>query len=255
MTMKGRALRAERRAAAALRATADATLHAAPTEDGESCTLCMGRPRTVRNRPCGHALACEACTIASMEPGERGRYRCPTCRGEVEALEFSPAKVGAAKRRRLQMADYAWAAEASATTFASPLEFVQAMRGAEAEVAAAAEGMLERWESEDEEEDDDLNEDESLPADDPDFSIDEQGHAAVPDGLTSIADGAFLGCPSLASISLPDGLTRLGDRAFDHCSSLTSLTLPATLNTIGDGAFAHCTSLNPTAHEAIPIFH
>ena len=63
--------------------------------------------------------------------------------------------------------------------------------------------MQELWESEDEEKDDDLSEDESLLADDPDFSIDEQGHAAVPDGLTSIADGAFLGCRALASINKP----------------------------------------------------
>ena len=32
-------------------------------EDGTSCSVCMARPRTVRNLPCEHAMCCELCTL------------------------------------------------------------------------------------------------------------------------------------------------------------------------------------------------
>ena len=67
--------------------------------------------------------------------------------------------------------------------------------------------------------------------------IDAQGHATVPEGLTTIASSAFSGCSSLASITLPAGLTSIGDGAFNRCSALVSVTLPASLTSIGSYAF------------------
>jgi hypothetical protein len=37
---------------------------------------------------------------------------------------------------------------------------------------------------------------------------------ALPEGLTTIGDGAFSGCSSLTNIALPEGLTTIGYRAF-----------------------------------------
>ena len=48
----------------------------------------------------------------------------------------------------------------------------------------------------------------------------------LPDGLTSLGDGAFYGCTSLVSIALPNGLTSLGDDTFYRCTALVSIALP-----------------------------
>ncbi len=65
----------------------------------------------------------------------------------------------------------------------------------------------------------------------------------LPTGLTTLGDGAFLGCESLTSIAIPAGVTALPQLAFAYCTALVTATLPDTLTTIGDGAFAHCGSL------------
>ena len=65
----------------------------------------------------------------------------------------------------------------------------------------------------------------------------------LPAGFTSIGDGAFFDCSSLASIELPAGLTSIGGRAFDGCSSLASIELPAGLTRIGENTFDGCLSL------------
>ena len=46
-----------------------------------------------------------------------------------------------------------------------------------------------------------------------------------PSSVTSIGEGAFLGCNFLTSISVPDGVTSIGNRAFFACPNLTSATI------------------------------
>ena len=77
----------------------------------------------------------------------------------------------------------------------------------------------------------------------------------MPNGLTTLAEGAFNGCTSLnnvgwspaltsigatafyntgfTSITIPEGVTSIGSQAFAFCKSLGSITFPATLQTVG----------------------
>lgn len=77
----------------------------------------------------------------------------------------------------------------------------------------------------------------------------------MPNGLTTLADGAFNLCTSLnnvgwspaltsigmnafnntgfTSITIPEGVTSIGWQAFAYCANLRSITFPATLETVG----------------------
>jgi hypothetical protein len=61
--------------------------------------------------------------------------------------------------------------------------------------------------------------------------------------VTTIGAAAFMGCASLASITIPEMVIEIGWEAFHGCTSLASITLPETLTTIGGWAFYECTSL------------
>ena len=52
------------------------------------------------------------------------------------------------------------------------------------------------------------------------YSVNNKGIGVIPDNVTSIGDGAFHGCTSLASITIPDSVTSIGDFAFEGCTSL-----------------------------------
>ena len=69
---------------------------------------------------------------------------------------------------------------------------------------------------------------------------------SIPEGVTSIGNGAFLNCSSLTSITIPEGVTSIGDNAFEYCSSLTSITIPEGVTSIESGAFYGCSSLSST---------
>ncbi len=65
----------------------------------------------------------------------------------------------------------------------------------------------------------------------------------IPDGVTSIGDGAFANCTSLTSITIPDSVTRIGEKAFGGCHRLTNITIPDGVTSIGESAFVGCTDL------------
>ena len=71
-----------------------------------------------------------------------------------------------------------------------------------------------------------------------------------PSSLVSVGDYAFHCCTALTSVALPVGVVSIGEEAFCSCSSLASVTLPASVTSIGSGAFECCVSLTSVALPA-----
>jgi len=71
------------------------------------------------------------------------------------------------------------------------------------------------------------------------------GTYAIPSGVTSIGDYAFLGCTGLTGdLVIPDSVTSIGDSAFYNCRGLTGdLVIGDSVTTIGNDAFNGCNSL------------
>lgn len=65
----------------------------------------------------------------------------------------------------------------------------------------------------------------------------------VPEGVTTIQDGAFYQLTSMTKIILPSTLTSIGTQAFYNCTSLDSITIPEGVTSIGDGAFWECNKM------------
>ncbi|MDY4513050.1 MAG: leucine-rich repeat domain-containing protein [Paludibacteraceae bacterium] len=59
----------------------------------------------------------------------------------------------------------------------------------------------------------------------------------IPDGVTSIGNGAFYGCSGLTSVTIPNSVTSIGHQAFGECSGLTSVTIPNSVTSIGVRTF------------------
>ena len=70
------------------------------------------------------------------------------------------------------------------------------------------------------------------------------GDVVVPEGVTSIGEGAFYQCSGLRSITIPEGVTSIGGMAFRGCENLTEVNLPKSLDHITMLAFQECHSLN-----------
>lgn len=62
----------------------------------------------------------------------------------------------------------------------------------------------------------------------------------LPDGVTSIGEGAFDNCSSLASITIPDSVTSIDEWAFSGCTALTSVYIPSSVTSIVADAFLDC---------------
>ena len=90
-------------------------------------------------------------------------------------------------------------------------------------------------------------------------------HVVIGEGITEIADEAFLYCAKLQTVQFPNTLSRIGMKAFEasgltevdipkgittiekrtffRCRSLTKVTLPDGLTLIGEDAFNQCSAL------------
>ena len=69
------------------------------------------------------------------------------------------------------------------------------------------------------------------------------GRSSVPEGVTSIYNGAFSGRKDLTSVVLPDTVADVCDFAFSYCENLLSVDGGANLRTIQDAAFEFCSAL------------
>ena len=65
----------------------------------------------------------------------------------------------------------------------------------------------------------------------------------IPNGVTSIGDGAFSNYSYLARITIPNSVTSIGNSAFADCFNLTRITIPSSVTSIGNSAFLNCSSL------------
>ena len=89
------------------------------------------------------------------------------------------------------------------------------------------------------------------------FSFKEFNSVTIPDGVTSIGENAFFGCPSISSVVLPGSVTSVGTCAFAHCNSLYGVFISANSTiSYGWGPFPEQASivkysLNQSMHEAI----
>ena len=66
----------------------------------------------------------------------------------------------------------------------------------------------------------------------------------IPEGVTSIGEGAFYECVWLTSVSMPDTVETIGDYAFSHSSRLQTINLSRSLTRIPTNLFNSCSSLN-----------
>ena len=66
----------------------------------------------------------------------------------------------------------------------------------------------------------------------------------IPNGVTLIGSGVFVGCSGLTSVTIPNSVTTIGNAAFFSCSGLTSVTIPNSVTSIGMQTFVGCRSLN-----------
>lgn len=65
----------------------------------------------------------------------------------------------------------------------------------------------------------------------------------LPNTLTKIGEGAFLGCEGLLEITIPEKVEVIDNYTFSYCLHLGKVTLPAGLKSIGEYAFAGCAEL------------
>lgn len=69
------------------------------------------------------------------------------------------------------------------------------------------------------------------------------GDVAIPDGVTTIGDCAFLDCCSMESVTIPKSVTAIKDCAFFDCCGLKSITIPHGVTIIEEFTFYGCISL------------
>ena len=65
----------------------------------------------------------------------------------------------------------------------------------------------------------------------------------IPNGVTSIASGAFKGYGALTNVDIPEGVITIGNEAFSNCTALTNVDIPSSVTSMKSQTFAGCTSL------------
>ena len=65
----------------------------------------------------------------------------------------------------------------------------------------------------------------------------------IPESVSNIGLGAFVGCSKLTSVMLPSGVSHIGEWAFEACNGLTSVTIPESVTKIDKCAFYGCGEL------------
>lgn len=76
------------------------------------------------------------------------------------------------------------------------------------------------------------------------------GAFAVPDGVTTLRQGAFSGNSSLSSVTFPNSLQTIGQNAFSNCTSLRDVVIPASVTSIGTNAFKGCSHMSTATIDA-----
>ena len=71
-----------------------------------------------------------------------------------------------------------------------------------------------------------------------------EGAYTIPEGITTIAAGAFYGCTSLSSIDLSNRVSYIGDDAFQNCTGLTTVIMGTYMVNICNDVFNNCSALN-----------
>ncbi len=70
------------------------------------------------------------------------------------------------------------------------------------------------------------------------------GDVVIPEGVTEIADEAFINQSEISSVMIPDTVTRIGISAFENCDNLTCISIPGSVTSIGNEAFYDCDNLS-----------
>ena len=65
----------------------------------------------------------------------------------------------------------------------------------------------------------------------------------IPEGVTSIAQGAFDGCTTIQTVRLPSTLTEVKNYTFRNATNLTSIAVPDSVTAMNSGAFSGCGAL------------
>jgi len=69
------------------------------------------------------------------------------------------------------------------------------------------------------------------------------GEIVIPEGVTAIADRAFINCAVVTKLTMPDTVTEIGHYAFYNCGNLTEVVLSQNLQSIGEYAFYGCSAM------------
>lgn len=65
----------------------------------------------------------------------------------------------------------------------------------------------------------------------------------IPNGITTIGEGAFKNCSGLTSINIPNSITTIEKSAFSGCTGLTSINIADGVTNIESEAFSGCSGL------------